>query len=91
MSSRLRRCPLCGADAVEDVDCLHIDLVESRIELCCGQCGTWRRLVASRAAIRRYERVLDRDRRAIRRRLRRLESGDVQALTSALRNEIGAR
>jgi len=91
VSSRLRRCPLCGADAVEDVDCLHIDLVESRIELCCGQCGTWRRLVVTRAAVRRYERALDRDRRAIEQRLHRLECGDVGALTSALRKEIGTR
>jgi hypothetical protein len=87
----LRRCPVCRADAVEDFTCLHIDLVESRIELCCGQCGTWRRLVVTRAAVRRYERALGRDRRAIEQRLRRLESGDVRALTSALRKEIGTR
>jgi hypothetical protein len=91
MKRSLRRCPICGADAVEDFASLHIDQVETRIELCCGQCGTWRRLVATRAAVRRYERALDRDRRAIEQRLRRLESTDVSALTTALRKEIGAR
>ena len=91
MRRLLRCCPICGGDAVEDFACLHIDLVESRIELRCGQCGTWRRLVATRAAIRRYERRLARDRRSIEKRLRRLECSDVRALASALRNEIGAR
>lgn len=91
MKRSLRLCPMCGADAVGDFACVHIDLVESWVELCCGQCGTWRRLVATRAAVRRYERALDRDRRAIARRLRRLESGDARALTAALRNGIGTR
>lgn len=90
MRGDLRRCPICAAEAVEDFACAHIDFVESSIELCCGQCGTWRRLVVTRAALRRYERVLERDRRAIEKRLRRLEAGDVRALTSAMYNETGA-
>jgi hypothetical protein len=89
--TELRRCPICGADAVEDFACRHIDVAESWIELCCGQCRTWRRLVVTRAAVRRYERVLLRDRHSIEKRLRGLESAGVRALTAAVRNEIGAR
>jgi hypothetical protein len=54
----------------------------------CGQCGTWRRVVVSNAGMWRHAHDLDRDRRAIEDRLRRLQASDLETFASSLRNEI---
>lgn len=62
---RLRRCPLCGADAVCEVEPGTDDDGETEVALCCGQCGAWRRLVTTRRALARHDRALEHDRRVI--------------------------
>jgi hypothetical protein len=64
--SPLRRCPLCAADAIV---WLHQETVDERfeaVELRCGECGTWRRVVTTPDAARGLQLALARQRRAMR-------------------------
>jgi hypothetical protein len=86
--SPLRRCPLCRGDAVDSRVGGDVVGTVTCVELRCGQCGTWRRCFAANTELRRYERDLQHDRRAIEARLQRLQAADLDALGSALRREI---
>lgn len=62
---RLRRCPLCAADAVRAGEWGPLDAMQARVALQCGQCGTWRRVITTHWAARGQDRRLEQDRRAI--------------------------
>jgi formate dehydrogenase maturation protein FdhE len=70
---RLRHCPICDADAVAADVREVVDTAETRIELRCGQCATWRRLVTTPWAVRAYDEWLATHRQAIADELDRLE------------------
>ena len=59
-ASDLHRCQLCYEDSVVPVEAepLGPDLWEMRLR--CGECGTYRDVVVSNAAARRYDRDLNR-------------------------------
>jgi hypothetical protein len=60
---QLRRCPVCHGDALRDVRDERISEVSSQVSLQCGECSTWRRLVANHADFVWEVKTLDRDRR----------------------------
>jgi hypothetical protein len=88
----LRRCPLCGADAVAGTESEAINDTQARVLEQCGQCGTWRLDVMSLALARRHERSVAADRDLIRRCAERLERersvDEIGAFIGALRAEI---
>jgi hypothetical protein len=75
---RIRHCPVCHADALRDVRDERIDETQIQVSLQCGECGTWRRLVADHADFVRQVKALDRDRRLISAQLEQLGVGDRQ-------------
>jgi hypothetical protein len=88
----LRTCPVCAAVAVRTSagEALAGGLVLLRLQ--CGQCGTWRRSVATMAESEAHERAVGRDRRRIgveeTRLVRRRARRDLEAFTHALRREV---
>jgi ribosomal protein S27AE len=88
----LRVCPVCGASAVraQAAEALRGGL--ARLHLECGQCGTWRRTVATAAEVETQERALLRDRRRIDadalRLVRSHMRGDLDAFTRTLRRDV---
>jgi hypothetical protein len=60
---RIRRCPVCHADALRDLRDERIDGTRTQMSLQCGECATWRRLVANHADFVWHVKALDRDRR----------------------------
>jgi hypothetical protein len=62
---RLRRCPICDAEAVAGDLRRVVGGAETLIALRCGQCATWRRLVATPWAVRAHDKRLAADRQAI--------------------------
>ena len=78
----LRFCPRCGADAIaaEAVEVLNV--IQVRAEVRCGQCGTWRRVLTTRAEQEAHAQRLELHRSSIRERV-----GHLEAERSA--NEIG--
>jgi hypothetical protein len=60
---QLRRCPVCHGDALRDVRDERISEVSSQVSLQCGECSTWRRIVANHADFVWEVKALDRDRR----------------------------
>ena len=89
---RLRRCPLCAADAVEADDREQIDELRTALTLRCGQCGTWRRRLVSRVELDRLDHAFERDRRTMADRAQWLEADrtgpEVHDFVSTLRREI---
>jgi hypothetical protein len=71
---RMRRCPVCHADALRAVRDERIDESRTRVSLQCGECATWRRLVANHADFVWEVKALDRDRRSMCARLEQLSS-----------------
>jgi hypothetical protein len=69
----LRTCPRCGARAVRAAEREPISLLKTRVVQQCGQCASWRRVVVDDADSDVQVRRLARDRRRMRRSLRRLE------------------
>lgn len=59
---RLRRCPLCLADAVRAQRSDDVDAIRTRVDIQCGQCGTWRRVLTTRTELEDYSRRLAHDR-----------------------------
>lgn len=88
----LRACPVCAAVAVRASDAEELDGGRVRLQLQCGQCGTWRRALASASDIAAYGRALQRDQRRlgdeafrlVRLRLRR----DLAAFSRTLRWDV---
>lgn len=64
--SPLRSCPLCAGDAIVSLNRETVDERFEAVELRCGECGTWRRVVTSPEAARGLELALDRQRRGMR-------------------------
>jgi hypothetical protein len=60
---RIRRCPVCHADALRDVHDERISETRTQVWLQCGECATWRRLVANHADFVWHGKAVDRDRR----------------------------
>jgi hypothetical protein len=92
---RIRRCPVCHADALRDVRDERIDETRTQVSLQCGECATWRRLVANHADFVWQVKALNRDRRLMCAELeqlgvrgRRLVIGDDR--TAAVRGPIRA-
>jgi hypothetical protein len=80
---QLRHCPVCAADAVRVAATDRASARAVRIELQCGQCGTWRRLVAPEAESRRHRRGVERQLRRIRNEAARLASHRAQGEKSS--------
>ena len=78
-ASGLRRCPLCGAQAIRDMYLRDLSETRVRLHLLCGECHTWRAVVAGprRAEVlhNRLERRLVGDRREIQAAVWRAELG----------------
>jgi hypothetical protein len=60
--SGLRRCPVCHADALRDVRDERTGEATGQVSLQCGECSTWRRLVANHADFVWEVKAIDRDR-----------------------------
>ena len=56
----LWHCPICAADAVSALERDAVDDVLAKLEVRCGDCGTWRRLVTTRGSARLLELSLER-------------------------------
>ena len=78
---RLRRCPVCRADALRDVRDERINEVRTRVSLQCGECATWRRLVANHADFVWQVKSLERDRRLMSAQLEQLGVRGRQLVT----------
>ena len=61
----LRSCPACGSKAVSAFERDVTEAGDVRVELCCGECRTWRGGAVGRRAAARLERRIRRDRRQI--------------------------
>lgn len=89
---RLRVCPVCAAVAVRATAAEEAGSGRVRLGVQCGQCGTWRRAVASEPDVEAYERALKRDRRRIGddavRLVRKRARRDLEAFVRALRYEV---
>jgi len=83
--SCLRRCPLCGSDAVDWWSQEEIDLFRERIELHCASCGVSRRVVSPVWAVSAYGCRYQRDREKIGSALRRTEHRRLRHETDAFR------
>ena len=64
--SELRRCPVCHGDALREVRDERLSEVSAEVSLQCGECSTWRRLVANHADFAWEVKALDRDRLSVR-------------------------
>lgn len=84
----LRVCPCCGARAVRQTRSEQTGPRLTRIALQCGQCTIWRRVVVDDTERRAQLRRLERDRRHLARRLRRVEALRTVAECRALRSQI---
>jgi hypothetical protein len=62
---RLRTCPVCRSKAVSAVERGEDGDGAVRVEVRCGECGTWRGGALGRRAVRALEKRLRRDRRQI--------------------------
>ncbi len=69
----LRHCPRCAADAVRASELIVIDEWQTLVGVQCGQCGVWRRILATERAMRLHRKRLGNDRRAIEREVQALE------------------
>ena len=69
----LRLCPVCGDGAIRETTGEAITVLQTRVVLQCGQCGTWRRLTTSSDEQRAHTRRLERDQDRIRRQATCLE------------------
>jgi hypothetical protein len=58
LASDLHRCRLCYDDSVVPVEAQPLDLGRWGMRLRCGQCGTYREVIVSDAAARRYDQEL---------------------------------
>jgi hypothetical protein len=56
----LRHCPVCTADAVSVVEREAVDESHVSLELRCGGCGTFRRVMTSTGAVELFELRLER-------------------------------
>jgi hypothetical protein len=70
----LRCCPRCGGRAVREAKWGAGGILPSCVALQCGQCATWRRVLAADADRRAQRRRMRRDRSRIERQLHRLEA-----------------
>jgi hypothetical protein len=90
--SPLRRCPLCHSDAIRESRRESVPGLKFRLEQQCGQCGTWRRFMATEFAARKHDHRLDADRRAIADRADRMErdamASDTREFAAALRCDV---
>ena len=84
----VRCCPLCAGTAVVEADVVSLGGLHTQIEVRCGQCGAWRRVVTTHWQVRRHELELLRDRRIIEVGLRQMQRDRDGVFMSALRNEI---
>jgi len=82
---RLRTCPRCGTRATRHVHHERVSSTRTRVAVQCGQCAMRRRVVVDDADREAHHRRLQRDRRAMGRRLRRVEA---RRRTSAIRDFI---
>jgi hypothetical protein len=77
--SRLKACPLCRASAISHMYVRELSDETARLQVCCGECHTWRAVLLSpdRAEVleARLERRLARDRREIQAAVWRAELG----------------
>jgi hypothetical protein len=87
-----RRCPICGEDAVQATESRAIDSFRVMVGVQCGQCGVWRRVVATEADMSAVVRRVQRDRRCISscalRMTRARARGEIRAFIAVLRSEI---
>jgi hypothetical protein len=90
--STLRRCPLCGSQAIGEFEYEMVDGLHARARQQCGQCGVWRQIVTAVWVVGRHERMLEADRSHIRRFAERLERSRVlsetNAFVAALRDDV---
>ena len=88
----LWHCPICAADAVSALESDAVDDLLAQLEVRCGDCGTWRRLVTTRGSARLLELSLERHSQAMLKLADRLERdripGDADAFLSELRSDI---
>src|SRR4051794_30282445 len=61
----LSRCPFCAADAVSAVERATVEETKAALELRCGVCGTWRRMVTATGAAELLELRIERQCRLI--------------------------
>jgi hypothetical protein len=59
----LRHCPLCSADAVRTLTRVPVSEFLVRLEVRCGACGTWRRMLTTVGSARLLELKLERQTR----------------------------
>ena len=89
----LHRCPVCGEDAVQATESRAIDRFDVLVDLQCGQCGVWRRVVATPEDLSGLVRRIERDRRWIsscaQRMIRQRRQHEIEAFIGLLRREIG--
>jgi hypothetical protein len=88
----LWQCPVCAADAVSALEREPVSEVLARLEVRCGDCGTWRRILTTQGSARLLERKLERHASALRKLADRLERDravdDADAFLTTLRSEI---
>jgi hypothetical protein len=88
----LRFCPRCGADAIAEAAVEVVDVIQVRAAVRCGQCGTWRRVMTTRAEQEAHAHRLDLHRRYIREGVGRLDAersaDEIDAFIALLRSDI---
>jgi hypothetical protein len=72
---QLRSCPLCGSRGVERSERETLEPPLVNVALCCGSCGTWRRVLTTRWGANAFERRLERDRERMAAMLEQFEHG----------------
>jgi hypothetical protein len=89
---RLRRCPLCHADAIRDLEAEMTDSTHACVGLQCGECATWRRFVAPQAELTWEVKRFESDRRLISDQAQRLSvdrrERSVEAFAALLEHDI---
>ena len=89
----LRTCPRCGTDATRHVQHERVSATTTRVAVQCGQCALRRRVVVDDGDREVHHRRLERDRRAMGRRLRQLEASrrasEIGDFIAVLRADIG--
>jgi hypothetical protein len=84
----LWHCPICTCDGVSALEREPVSEFLARLEVRCGDCGTWRRILTTTGLARLLELKLERQVRALQDLADRLERDGADAFVTALRSEI---